>query len=236
MKTLLTILIIAGILFYLFVLFYSLHRLIKRRQKAYDRHFSEYLTVSAGNPEDGEKEHTRSLSTSGTAFCDEKNVPLRTQDYDTYVVRGESMTLCGIRDRDIIFVRKGFKPSTLPTVTFPEAFVIRRSARKPGEPLYKLRRTWRTFLPASENVQQAIREIMESDSFRRVRDERNAYPGDAEMLNDFKENRLPQYVRDFPDNPPAVISTTLKHGRLHFSIHPQQSLKGKVDYAFTVNL
>lgn len=35
----------------------------------------------------------------------------------------------------------------------------------------------------------------------------------------------------------ALAGTLEKtHGRLHFSIHPQQILKGKVDYAFTVNL
>lgn len=235
MKTLLIILIVAGILFFFSVLFYSLYRLIMLRRRAYEKRFREYRTVSAGNPEDGEPELTKSLSTSGNVFCDEQGIPLHTQDYDTYVVRGESMTLCGIHDRDIIFVRKGFSSSTLPDVTFPEAFVIRRHMVKPGEPLYKLRRTWRTFLPGKEDAQKAVREIMESGSFRRVCDEK-VYPGDKEMSHDFREKRLPQYCKEIPDNPPAVISTTLKQGRLHFSIHPQASLMGKVAHAYTVNL
>lgn len=165
---------------------------------------------------------------------------LNPQDFYKFVVVGNSMQFCGIHDKDLIFVPKGFSLSKIKQL--PTLFVLYRDAIG-NQPQYKLRRGWKICM-IDDDLKKIINDILTSKQFGDLRDEaknNNSYDSDELLEKDFFKYRLERYIGeyincDFPkeSNHQILISTTFHTDEniIRFSIHPVSSIVGIVEEAF----
>ena len=228
------------------LIWYSLPRLSKKKRAQYSN-VAFYPPAWAGNPKNNNL--IKSVSVKNNTFVDKEGNPLNPDDYYQFVVEGNSMQFCGIHDKDLIFVRKGFRITDLNLTDFPYILVLRNTTMISDENTkYKIRRAWRISQFGDDRFEKDVRAIMSSPYFQEVKklkgvDGNDAYRGDEQVIEDFLENRLPIYENKYikcenPDiwNRTVVISTTFDTDNkyIHFSIHPIANIIGIVKDAFTV--
>ncbi len=207
-----------------------------------------YPPAWAGHPK-GCKE-VMSVSVTNNTFKDKDGTIMTPEGYYQFVVEGDSMQFCDIHDKDLIFVKKGFRITDLKTDGFPYILVLKNSDPSNDEcPEYKIRRAWGISIFGDDRFEKDVRAILESKDFEVIKtlkgkDGSDAYRGDEQVIEDFLTERLPRYEAkyikcDNPDilNRTVIISTTFDTDNryIHFSIHPIASIVGIVKGAFTVD-
>lgn len=242
---------ISGLLMLLLIgllIWYSLPKLRNRKKEQEALTYSEYPTACAGTPKGDEPREQKSYAIDYTNFQTKDGREINPDDYYIFIAKGNSMKFCHIYDGDLIFVAKGFRVVHLKV--FPYILVLRRRDPKPGKSEYKIRRAWRVakYNP-QDQFDSEIRTIIASEEFQQVKKLRNennkdAYRGDTAILEDFKKNRLSNYLTDYincanpdPWDETVVISTTFdtEEEFIHFSIHPIATIVGIVEDSFTVD-
>lgn len=202
---------------------------------------ARYLAVSAGTDTEGKSKEAVTVSVETTHFYAPDGTEIDASQYDPFVVSGNSMSLCGIYDKDLLLVAKGFESSQL--TDLPKIAVIKRRNAKPDEIQYKVRRAWKTCL-ITDDLQAVIREVLASAAFKKLQAAEEC-PDKGVLITDFFETRLKSYKTYYPDCDREqsdfhriVISTTLHTdiNEVRFSIHPLKDVKGIVAYSFTVPL
>lgn len=202
---------------------------------------ARYLAVSAGTDTEGKSKEAVTVSVETTHFYAPDGTEIDASQYDPFVVSGNSMSLCGIYDKDLLLVAKGFESSQL--TDLPKIAVIKRRNAKPDEIQYKVRRAWKTCL-ITDDLQAVIREVLASAAFKKLQAAEECSDKDV-LITDFFETRLKSYKTYYPDCDREqsdfhriVISTTLHTdiNEVRFSIHPLKDVKGIVAYSFTVPL
>ena len=202
---------------------------------------ARYLAVSAGTDTEGKSKEAVTVSVETTHFYAPDGTEIDASQYDPFVVSGNSMSLCGIYDKDLLLVAKGFESSQL--TDLPKIAVIKRRNAKPDEIQYKVRRAWKTCL-ITNDLQAVIREVLASAAFKKLQAVEECPDKDV-LITDFFETRLKSYKAYYPDCDREqsdfhriVISTTLHAdiNEVRFSIHPLKDVKGIVAYSFTVPL
>ena len=226
---------------YLVWLVYLIFKIKEKRGEAFKKaQTMSYPAASAGSGIEGKNKEEISMSTEINHFYSPEGKEINASDYDHYVASGNSMILCGIQDKDLLFVKKNFNASQL--VDLPKILVIERHNAKPEEIQYKIRRTWTTCL-VTDNLESIINELLESSAFRKLA-ETEQCPGNDVLIEDFFETRLRKYKEIYPDCTNVlseynrvVISTTLHTdmNEVRFSIHPLKDVRGVVEYSFTVS-
>lgn len=170
-------------------------------------------------------------------YKDANGKTLNIDDYDKFVVSGESMKFCGIHDKDLIFATKGLYSEL--DLSRPEIIVVRKHTICDNKPAYKIRRAWMA-TRYDGNLMEVLKNIIHSESFQQIR-KLPEYDGDTALIDDFKNNRLPKYEETFiecenpnPHDLNIVISTTYHTDieKIRFSIHPLNFVKGKVVASF----
>ncbi len=234
----------------LWIQFYPLinNRKKRREQKLWDNPFP---IVCAGKPINA----TEALSANikYNTFLNENGEKLDPNKYKQFVVKGNSMKFCGIFDNNLIFVKRGFRITDLLLDNFPYILVIKNAEPQPGESEYKLRRAWGLAKynennNKEENLVNLVSETIKSDKFQAIKElEENGekvYVSDEAILDDFKNKRIPEYVKKYIDcaspnewNQTVVISTTFdtEAKEIHFSIHPISQIVGEVSEVFNVS-
>lgn len=202
---------------------------------------ARYLAVSAGTDTEGKSKEAVTVSVETTHFYAPDGTEIDASQYEPFVVSGNSMSLCGIYDKDLLLVTKGFESSQL--TDLPKIAVIKRRNAKPDEIQYKVRRAWKTCL-ITDDLQAVIREVLASAAFKKLQAAEECPDKDV-LITDFFETRLKSYKTYYPDCDREqsdfhriVISTTLHTdiNEVRFSIHPLKDVKGIVAYSFTVPL
>lgn len=209
--------------------------------------------VCAGTQKGNEPLEEKSASIKINNFLDKEGNALNPKNFLQFVVSGNSMKFCGIYDKDLIFVKKGFRITDLDLDKFPYILVIKNADSKPDEPNFKLRRAWGIARYNENNsgdksLIDVVNKTMQVPKFKVIRDlEENGekvYAGDEETLKDFRNIRLPNYISKYitcenPDNwnQTVVISTTYdtRKEKVHFSIHPIANIVGIVSEVYGVN-
>lgn len=242
---------ISGLLMLLLIgllAWYALPKLRNRRKDQEVLTLSQLPTACAGSPKGDEPKEEKSIAIGNTDFQTKDGAHINPNDYYIYIVKGNSMKFCNIYDGDLIFVAKGFRIVDLKK--FPYILVLRQRDPQPGKSEFKIRRAWRIarYNPA-DGFDKEIREIINSEEFQPVKKLKNdknkdAYSGDSAMIEDFKRERLKEYLEDYincanpdPWNETVVISTTFdtEDQFIHFSIHPIANIVGIVKDSFTID-
>ena len=228
------------------LIWYSLPRLNKKKRALY-RNVAFYPPAWAGNPKNNNL--IESVSVTNNTFIAKDGTTLNPKEYFQYVVEGNSMQFCGIHDKDLIFVKKGFRITDLGLTEFPYILVLKNTSGASDENTkYKIRRAWGIAQFGDDRFEKDVRTIMSSPKFQEIKklkgvDGNDAYRGDEQVIEDFLNNRLPIYEDKYikcanPDiwNRTVVISTTFDTDNkyIHFSIHPIVNIVGVVKDAFTV--
>lgn len=199
-----------------------------------------YPTVCAGDSNPNVPITAISASTLYNEFRTQKGERLDPKEFDQYVVHGNSMQYCGIYDKDLLFVKRGFKKEDL--VEFPTIVVLSVRNAKSNEPKYKVRRAWKT-CNINDDLGEVLKTIMNPQNFRSIR-EIEYYDGDAELIKDFFDKRLHDYKTKYievqhsnAEDEEILISTTFHtdENKVRFSIHPISSIMGIVKESFTIN-
>lgn len=206
-----------------------------------------YNVACAGSPHNDTPKEKKSISVYSNEFLDENGMSIDVEQFDWFIASGASMHLTGINDGDIVFIKKGYvldEKEDLPVV-----FVLKRDKKrdrkKDEEAQFKIRRGWKfvDYVRNETDMNTHLESIMRSDKFREIIKEKNKdfYPGDDAIKQDFFETRLPDYIKKYEKdkngcNRKVMISTTLHtdENKIYFSIHPTNLIKGKVSYSFTV--
>ena len=228
------------------LIWYSFPRLSKKKRAQYSN-VAFYPPAWAGSPKNNHL--IESVSVKNNTFKAKDGTLLIPEDYLQYVVEGNSMQFCGIHDKDLIFVKKGFRVTDLDLSEFPYILVLKST---PGvsddNTKYKIRRAWGISQFGEDRFEKDVKAIMSSPKFQEIKklkgvDGNNAYRGDEQVIEDFLNNRLPKYEDKYikcnnPDiwNRTVVISTTFDTDNkyIHFSIHPIANIVGIVKDSFTV--
>lgn len=184
-------------------------------------------------------------------FIDKNGKKLNKKDFINFIIKGDSMLLGGIKNNDLVFVRKIKDKNAL---QFPSIMALERdknalhkAAKFNDKATIKIRRTWRicTLDKSDDEIIVILREIINSQEFISLKQiDESKFPSTECLVNDFKEKRLKRYREEHKDcdctankDNNAIISTTLdtKKDKVHFSIHPYYSIIGKVEYAFSIS-
>jgi len=212
----------------------------KKRRKEIGKLKDFYKTASAGSPSNHIPSDLPSVPLKYTEFRDSEGHLIMSQNYYKFVVYGNSMSFCGIKDHDLIFIKKGFDISQLSV--FPVPIVLHRNEAKSNETQYKVRRAWRVCDISS--VESEIHSILESKDFDEKIRTIEYFDSDKDLLQDFFNVRLRKYVDDFINcsNPKdsdkhVVISTTFHTDikKIRFSLHATSNIIGIVCESFTIN-
>lgn len=198
-----------------------------------------YPTASAGTPSKAIPMEQKSIPTKHTQFKDSCGQIINADDYLQFVIKGDSMQFCGIRNNDIVFVKKGFELDHLKS--FPTPVVIRRDNAPSNETQYKLRRAWGICtIDASEEF---VNKIVSSEVFRDRIAAIRFFDGEEALLDDFRRERLTKYHGQYLNEEKSserykqvIISTTFHTdiNKIRFSIHPASDVIGIVSESFSV--
>lgn len=173
------------------------------------------------------------------AFRNSDGDYLTWDDYEHFIVQGDSMQFCGINNSNLIFVDDKFKIQDCGV--FPVILLLQRHNTRKDSVQFKIRRTWDTLTYKSkETLLERIKDIISSDKFQEVR-QLDVYDGDSALMEDLKNTRIPMYEREYIFCKDAndydrkiIISTTYhtKERKIRFSLHPISMIKGKVIASF----
>lgn len=236
---------ILAVVLVLLLIWYSFPRLNKKKRFQVNNEVY-YPSAWAGEPKDSFRQ--KSVSVKNNTFVDKDGQKINPDEYYQFVVEGNSMQFCGIHDKDLIFVKKGFRITDLNLNGFPYILVLKNSNTFEENPEFKIRRAWGISQYGDDRFEKDVRTIMASESFQEIKklkgvDGNAAYRGDDQVIDDFLKNRLPIYENRYikcahPDiwNHTVVISTTFDTDDkyIHFSIHPIANIIGIVMAAFNV--
>lgn len=181
-------------------------------------------------------------------FYDKNRRLINPDDYNKYWVKGWSMMLCGINDNDLVFT----KEVSLDNISFkqPHVFVLKRDecvrrkvALDNDMAEYKVRRGWNIVCLGEDNLDECIKNIVESEKYRELKNKfSELFLSEEEMMEDFVNVRLNKYIEQYPnchdkldENHKAIISTTLKASKgnkVTFSLHPVRTIMGEVLYSY----
>lgn len=183
-------------------------------------------------------------------FCDENETPINKDDYRQFFVRGNSMLLGGISDRDLVFVQR-YSCKKL-DVSNPCIAVLKRGKEdlKKRQDVgdnaeYKIRRMWIEcdMSLSNDDFKRKILEIINCAKFKKLQSEDpSKFPDEKKLIDEFM-GRLNLYKENYKgccdknnDNFDVVISTTLETQiqEVHFSIHSRKMVVGEVKYAFKI--
>lgn len=242
------IFVVATIVFV--VLYYILFKATVRKPEEMSM---EFAMVYAGTPDqDHQGASPMNINLTTSTFLDDKGNPVNVDDYDGYVVSGNSMELANIKDGNLLLVRKddSFDDST----PLPGVFVLKREHALEHQGKYKMRRIWSVAYLNQTNVENMARGIMTHPEFIRLRRNEALCLDEERMLREFvgDDGRIAIYKREHPhwnvngsDENKVVISTTLRtekegefqteSGRhISFSVHPANLVVGKVAYVYSM--
>lgn len=237
----LQVFIVSSILFIgLFV--YLLVDTINKRRKAM-KDLKAYDVACAGSTHGGvgEVEKIESSILLTDEFLDYEGKTINVDDYLQFIVSGESMKLSGIHDKDIVFVPKEYSCGS---ETLPSVFVLKKEHPEEGEAKYKIRRGWKIvqWQEDKKAYDSILQSIMSTEKFDSIK-KNEAYPGDEEIIKDFKEKRLKRYEEEheLEDRGLILISTTLhlnnpddpKDDEIDFSIHPVDLIVGRISFSYS---
>lgn len=207
----------------------------------------------AGKAEVGMLYWRRGLSMYSNEYVKPDGDQLPAKDYKSYVTRGESMRLCGIREGAVLLVKRGYRFDEQ-AVVFPKIMLLRRDKQftrewkdvvlmwlclKPG---HKVRRAWSLLRVGTDDVDAVLERIGREEAFCFLRN-RPEFMGWDEMKKNFKECKLEKYKNTYIGcenaddvNHVAIISTTLhkKGNKIMFSIHPIRVIEGEVACFYNV--
>lgn len=184
-------------------------------------------------------------------FKDKNGEYINSQDYERCIIVGNSMLLGGIRDKDIVFIKRDIN---IAECSFPVILVLRRepaamekaSLQYDDKAELKVRRTWEicSLNQSDEEIAKMVEEIIKSKRFQEIREiDESKFATSEWMVEDIK-CRITRYRTEHigceevgNKNNVALLSTTYDTGqkRVHFSIHPVRTIVGEVKYAFGTN-
>lgn len=181
----------------------------------------------------------RTLRFRAPVLCSEdgkKDVDSEYSAMPKYIVQGNSMMLCGIKENDIVAVLTDCEK-----IEYPAILLIKKANPSPDSAAFKIRRTWAECNDAKkETVNDALREILSSEMFAKVKKE-EAFPGEKAVIENF-QHRYQDFIKEYSTDKKVIISTTLHnspnekdepyYGKIMFSIHPFDSIVGVVKAAF----
>lgn len=234
---------IISLILFIGLFVFLLIRTINKRKIAMNDH-KAYDVACAGSTHGGvgdvEKKESSILLTD--EFLDYDGKKINVDDYFQFIVSGESMKLSGIHDKDIVFVPKDYSCGS---ETLPSVFVLKKEHPKVGEAKYKIRRGWKIvrWQELENDYESVLQSIMSTEKFNSIK-ENYAYPGDGEIIKDFKDNRWKKYVNEHKseeDRGLVMISTTLhlnnpddpKDDEIDFSIHPVDLIVGRISFSYS---
>ena len=234
------------------VLYYLLFKATVRQPEEISKEFS---TVYAGT---ADKEHLGAspvnINLTTSTFLDDNGNPINVDEYDGFVVSGNSMELANIKDGNLLLVKKNdrFTDST----PLPGVFVLKRENALQHQGKYKMRRIWAvSYLDETASVEEIIRGIMNHPEFKQLSKNKDLCLDEDSMLKEFtgEKGRLEIYRKEHPywnisgsDENKVVISTTLRteldSDKVHtaqgkhisFSVHPASLVVGRVSYVYSI--
>ncbi len=231
---------------------YLYYKLLRATVRQPEKMSKEFSTVYAGN---ADKEHQGAspinINLATSSFLDNSGNPVKVDEYEGFVVSGNSMELAKIKDGDLLLVHKNeiFNDNT----PLPGVFVLKRENAKDNQGKYKMRRIWAVAYLCDTNIDNTLLGIMNHPEFRQLKKNEELCLDDAMMLREFsgENGRLDVYKREHPnwnkewsDESKVVISTTLRTeksvdmihsacGRhISFSVHPANLVVGKVAFVY----
>lgn len=197
-----------------------------------------YPTACAGSDTSGKVREASSASVSVNKFFTPEGHPINPADFRQFVVIGNSMSLCGINDGNLLFVDPN---SNSGSTEFPQIIVVRRRNPQPEAAQYKVRRAWFETTISADLISQ-IDQLATHPKFHELLSSRHCKGLDY-MKKDLTETRVPRYKENYPDceKPESryhdiVLSTTFHTDTddILFSIHPVEEVVGRVVYSFTI--
>lgn len=233
------VILIGAIIIFVVFQIVMVRTIFKNRKKEMEQtDLFEYEVACAGSYYSGMCNKDESVACGQKEFYDQYGHLLNEAEFEKFIVKGDSMKLCGINDNDLLFVDKNekIKPEILPQI-----LVIRRYQPKDGEPRFKIRRTWK-ICTMNDDFRQILNDIINSETFKCVKEEKE-YAGDEKLMNDFINERLTKYKETFSDSDvpnslynKVIISTTLHTdiNEIRFSLHPVDLIEGVVKASFTI--
>ena len=234
-------LLVCSILFFIWYCVKIIKSLKANRNEARRQSRTAYFPLAcAGSYTSGIGEKAVSASININHFFTTEGASIDSKAYDQYVVSGNSMSLCGIYDSNLLFVKKDFYAKDL--IDLPKILVIKRRDAKNGEVQYKVRRTWYK-CTINDNLDEVLNTIINTSKFQSILNSSEC-PGESVLIEDFKNERLQRYEANYPDAHDdkseynnIIISTTLHTDMekgIRFSIHPIKDIMGIVEYSFTI--
>lgn len=220
---------------------YSISKSKKDLKTEYQNKRYVYPTASAGSDKSDSKAIAESVDVRYNEFRSKNGHVLDAYNYDHYIVDGDSMQYCGIHDKDLLFVKKGFALSDLKP--FPTILVLSKRDSCIDKPKYKVRRAWACCNIKEDDLKRILASIMEPQNFKSIRDI-EYYDGDQALIDDFFNVRLKRYYEKYINtgdvqkrNEEIVISTTFHtdEKKVRFSIHPVSLIMGVVEESFTIS-
>lgn len=201
---------------------------------------SAYPLACAGSYISGLGEEGTSASVEMNHFYTPDGIEIDSTAYNQFVVAGNSMSLCGIYDKNLLFVKKKFSADNL--IDLPKILVIKRRNAQPNEIKYKVRRAWKK-CTVTDDLPSILSQIIESPKFKSILNA-DKCPTRELLVYDFFQTRLHRYMENYPDAQheesefhDIIISTTWHtddEKGVRFSLHPIKDVMGIVEYSFTV--
>lgn len=194
-----------------------------------------YFVACAGSKDESACEQIEAIDINSCEFLDKKGNPMELSLYDFFIVYGDSMQYANIFGGDLLFVKKNFVPKDLKDETMPQILVLRYKEHSEGKPRFKVRRAWYVGI-IKDNLKEVAIKIMKENSFS-ILTQQVGYMGNDWMLKDLEE-RITTFGKDYPEyGGTVVLSTTFdtKEKKIHFSIHPINSVVGIVSESYTIN-
>lgn len=230
------------------------YKLFKASMKQPGELSKEFATVYAGTADHSHQGTTlMNFNIAESTFLDDSGKQVNVDEYDGFVVSGNSMELANVKDGNLLLVRKN--QSFTDSTPLPGVFVLKREKALENEGKYKMRRIWAVAYLGETVVENMIRGIMSHPEFMQLKRNTELYFDDEFILNEFlgDNGRLAIYKREHPhwnevgsEENKVVISTTLRtesaNDKYHsvrgkhisFSVHPASLVVGRVCYVYSV--
>lgn len=231
---------------------YLYRKLFKATLRRPEEMSKEFATVYAGSPmEEESEEAVVNVNLTDSMFLDENGNPLKVENYDGYIVAGNSMELANIKSGNLLLVRK--ENLFMDNTPLPGVFILKRERVLSGQAQFKLRRIWAIAYLNQSNIEDVVRGIIAHPEFQQLKKNSDFCIDEKLMLEELlgKKGRLSIYKVEHPHFSDAssgdcriVISTTLrtesgndahtKRGRhISFSIHPANLVIGRIAYVYS---
>lgn len=200
-----------------------------------------YFVACAGSKEESACEQKEAIDVNSCDFLDKNGNLVDLSLYNFYLVHGNSMQYANIFDEDLLFVKKGFSSDDLNNSSFPKILVLRYSEYSEGNPRFKVRRAWYVG-NIKDDIKAKALEVMKSNEFALL-SQQDGFVSNEWMLDDLINTRLEKFKDDYfeegkclESHQSIILSTTFdtKDRKIHFSIHPVDSVVGIVSESYTI--